>query len=92
MLVLPSIVDMPWKHRIAVLEISGAIGVQVKAPEMVRTIKASGRPPSAGRGGGDRLAGQLGAGVGRDLSRVAETSAKKPVVAFAGSSALSGGT
>ena len=26
--------------RIAVLEISGAIGVQVKAPEMVRTIKA----------------------------------------------------
>lgn len=37
---LPS-VELPWNQpRIAVLEISGAIGMQVRGPEMIRTIKA----------------------------------------------------
>lgn len=39
--ILPRALELPWTSpRIAVLEISGAIGGQVRGPEMVRTIKA----------------------------------------------------
>jgi protease IV len=93
MLVLPKIIDVPWQHpRIAVLEISGAIGVQVKAPEMVRIIKAlrEDRRVQAVVVEIDSPGGSapVSDAIFRALRRLA---AKKPVVAFAGSSALSGG-
>ena len=38
---LPGKIQLPWHApRIAVLEITGGIGMQVRGPEMVRTIKA----------------------------------------------------
>ena len=42
MLVLPQLIDGPWsnRRRVAILEITGQIGVQVRAQEMVRKIKA----------------------------------------------------
>jgi len=41
-LILPQLIDGPWSNRprVAILEIAGQIGVQVRAQEMVRTIKA----------------------------------------------------
>ena len=41
-LILPQLIDGPWSNRprVAILEITGQIGVQVRAQEMVRTIKA----------------------------------------------------
>lgn len=38
---LPHEIETPWRApRVAVLEIAGAIGVQVRGPELVRTLKA----------------------------------------------------
>jgi len=93
MLVLPQLVDMPWqKPRIAVLEIAGAIGAQVRGPEMVRTIKALREDArvqavviEVDSPGGSASVSDA---IYRGLQRL---SAKKPTVAFVGSVGLSGG-
>jgi protease-4 len=85
--------DMPWhKPRIAVLEISGAIGGQVRGPETVRTIKALREDPrvlavviEVDSPGGSAT---ISDAIYRGLQRL---SAKKPTVAFVGSVGLSGG-
>lgn len=93
MFVLPRLVDMPWQRpRITVLEISGAIGVQVKAPEMIRTIKAlrEDRRVQAVVLEIDSPGGS--APVSDAIFRaVQRLSAKKPTIAYVGSGALSGG-
>jgi len=52
MLVLPQLIDGPWSNRprVAILEIMGQIGVQVRAQEMVRTNVP---PESSLRTGGE---------------------------------------
>jgi protease-4 len=93
MLVLQSLFDAPWqKPRIAVLEISGAIGAQVKGPEMVRAIKALREDPRVqaviveiDSPGGSAAVSDM---IYRALQRLGK---KKPVVAFTGTAALSGG-
>ncbi len=41
----PAKIQLPWHSpRIAVLEIHGAIGMQVRGPEMVRTTRLKERP------------------------------------------------
>jgi len=93
MLALSSLFDGPWqKPRIAVLEISGAIGAQVRGPEMVRTIKALREDPKVqavivevDSPGGSAAVSDA---IYRALQRLG---AKKPVVAFTGTNALSGG-
>jgi protease-4 len=85
--------EMPWtKPRIAVLEISGAIGAQVRGPEMVRTIKALREDPRVqavvveiDSPGGSASVSDM---IYRALQRLEK---KKPVVAFVGTGALSGG-
>jgi protease-4 len=93
MLVLPQIIDMPWqKPRIAVLEVSGAIGAQVRGPEMVRTIKALREDERVqavvveidSPGG----SASVSDAIFRALQKL---SAKKPTVAFIGNAGLSGG-
>lgn len=92
MLVLQTL-DMPWtKPRIAVLEISGAIGPQVKGPDMVRTIKSLREDDRVqavvveiDSPGGSAPVSDM---IYRALQRLGQ---KKPVVSFVGSGALSGG-
>lgn len=92
MLVLPNLFDGLTKPRIAVLEITGQIGVQVRAPEMVRTIKAlreDGRVKAVvvdidSPGGSAPVSDAIHRALKR-LSRV------KPTVAYIGSAGLSGG-
>ena len=74
------------------LEISGTIGMQVRGPEMVRTIKALREDHRVeavvveiDSGGGSAPVSDM---IFRALQRLGK---KKPVVAFVGSSALSGG-
>ncbi|MEO8457310.1 MAG: signal peptide peptidase SppA [Chloroflexota bacterium] len=93
MLVLPQLADMPWnKPRIAVLEIAGGIGPQVKGPETVRTIKALREDPRVNAviididspGGSATISDAIFRGLQK-------LSAKKPTVAYVGNVALSGG-
>ena len=92
MLVMQSL-EMPWtKPRIAVLEISGAIGPQVKGPEMVRTIKSLREDDRVqavvveiDSPGGSAPVSDM---IYRALQRLGK---KKPVVSFVGTGALSGG-
>lgn len=83
----------PWKApRIAVLEISGQIGVQVRGPEMVRAIKSLREDPRVravvveidSPGG----SAPVSDAIHRALARLSE---KKPTVSFVMSGALSGG-
>lgn len=93
MLVLSRFMEMPWQQpKIAVLEISGPIGVQVRGPEMVRTIKSLREDDrvqavvvEVDSPGGSAPVSDA---IFRALRRLSE---KKPVVAFTGSGALSGG-
>jgi protease-4 len=83
----------PWKTpRIAVLEISGAIGIQVRGPEMVRTIRYLTEDPrirgvvvDIDSGGGSAPTSDA---IASELRRL---SARKPTVAFVMNGALSGG-
>jgi protease-4 len=93
MLVVPQIIELPWqKPRIAVLEISGAIGAQVRGPEMTRTIKSLREDARVqavvieidSPGGSASVSDAIFRGL-RKLS------AKKPTVAFIGNAGLSGG-
>jgi protease-4 len=93
MIALTQLLDAPWtKPRIAVLEITGPIGVQVRAPEMIRTIKAlrEDRRVQAVVVEVDSPGGSapVSDAIFRALQRL---SAKKPTIAFVGSGALSGG-
>jgi len=93
MLALQSLADMPWnKPKIAVLEIQGAIGPQVRGPEMVRTIKnlredqrVQAVVVEIDSPGGSAPVSDM---IYRALQRLGK---KKPVVAFTGTAALSGG-
>jgi protease-4 len=91
--VIPSLLDLPLgRPRIAVLEIAGQIGVQVRGPEMVRTIKALREDARVAAvvvevdspGGSAPVADA----IFRALQRL---SAKKPTVAYIGTAGLSGG-
>src|SRR3990170_2511704 len=85
--------DMPWQRpRIAVLEISGAIGVQVRGPEMVRTIKALTEDGRV-RGVVIEIDSPGGSAPVSDaiFRALRKLSARKPTVAFVMSGALSGG-
>ncbi len=87
------LLEMPWQRpRIAVLEVAGPIGVQVRGPEMVRTIKAlrEDRRVQAVVVEVDSPGGSapVSDAIFRAIKRL---SAKKPTVAFVGSNALSGG-
>jgi protease IV len=93
MLALSQLLDMPWqKPRVAVLEIAGAIGGQVRGPETVRTIKHLREDPriaavvlEVDSPGGSATVSDA---IFRSLKRL---SAEKPTVAFVGSVGLSGG-
>jgi len=86
-------VQLPWQApRIAVLEITGAIGMQVRGPEMVRTIRAltEDRRIRAVVIDVDSPGGS--APVSDAIHRaVRRLSARKPTVAFVMNGALSGG-
>jgi protease-4 len=90
---LPGSFEPPWKApRIAVLEISGAIGAQVRGAEMVRTIKGLSKDPrikavvvEIDSPGGSASASDA---IHRALVRLSE---KKPTVSFVMNGALSGG-
>jgi protease-4 len=90
---LPRSFEPPWKApRIAVLEISGAIGAQVRGAEMVRTIKGLTKDPRVravvveiDSPGGSASASDA---IHRALLRLSE---KKPTVSFVMNGALSGG-
>jgi protease-4 len=90
---LPRTFEPPWKApRIAVLEITGGIGMQVRGPEMVRTIKGLAKDPRVravvveiDSPGGSASASDA---IYRALQRLSE---KKPTVSFVMSGALSGG-
>jgi protease-4 len=83
----------PWKTpRIAVLEITGGIGVQVRGPAMVRTIRALKEDKriravvvDVDSGGGSAPVSDA---IYTELRRLSE---RKPTIAFVMSSALSGG-
>ena len=89
----PLPVRLPWKApRIAVLEISGAIGVTVRGPEMVRTINALAEDPrvrsvvvEVDSSGGSAPVSDA---IHRSLRKL---SARKPTLAFVLGSGLSGG-
>jgi protease-4 len=93
MLALQSLIDVPWqKPRIVVLEISGAIGTQIRGPEMVRAIKLLREDARVqavvveiDSPGGSAAVSDM---IYRSLQRLGK---KKPVVAFTGTAALSGG-
>ncbi|MEX0683686.1 MAG: signal peptide peptidase SppA [Dehalococcoidia bacterium] len=87
------VIDLPWtRPRVAVLEISGAIGAQVKGQQMVRTIRALTNDsrvkavvveidsPGGSASASDAIFRQM-----RKLSK------KKPTVAFVAGAGLSGG-
>jgi protease IV len=93
MLVLPQIIDLPWqKPRIAVLEVNGAIGAQVRGPEMVRTIKAL-REDARVQAVVVEIDSPGGSASVSDaiFRALQKLSAKKPTVAFIGNAGLSGG-
>ena len=90
---LPRTFELPWQApRIAVLEISGQIGMQVRGAEMVRTIKGLADDARVravvveidSPGGSASVSDAIHRALGR-LSK------KKPTVAFVMSGALSGG-
>jgi len=93
MLILPTFIDLPWtRPRVVVLEITGAIGVQVRAPEMLRTIKALREDKNVHAVVIDIESGGGSAPVSDAIYRsVKRLSAKKPTIAYVGSGALSGG-
>src|SRR3990170_9018152 len=90
---LPRKIETPWTApRIAVLEISGAIGMQVRGPEMVRTIKALTEDArvravvvEVDSPGGSAPVSDA---IYRALRKL---SARKPTIAFVLASGLSGG-
>jgi protease-4 len=90
---LPRSFEPPWKApRIAILEISGGIGAQVKGAEMVRTIKTLSKDSRVravvveiDSPGGSASASDA---IHRALVRLSE---KKPTVSFVMNGALSGG-
>jgi protease-4 len=90
---VPAGIPFPWKSpRIAVLEIHGAIGVQVRGPEMVRTIKALSDDPRVRAVVVDIDSPGGAAPVADAIHRaLRKLSARKPTVAFVMSGALSGG-
>jgi len=89
----PLPVRLPWKApRIAVLEISGTIGLTVRGPEMVRTINALAEDPrvravvvEVDSPGGSAPVSDA---IHRSLRKL---SARKPTLAFVLGSGLSGG-
>jgi len=90
---LPLAVELPWTvPRIAVLEISGAIGMTVRGPEMVRTINALAEDTRVravvvevdSQGG----SAPVSDAIHRSLRRL---SARKPTLAFVLGAGLSGG-
>ena len=90
---LPRLIEFPWSApRIAVLEISGTIGMQVRGPEMVRTIRGLVEDQRVravvveidSPGG----SAPVSDAIQRSLRRL---SARKPTVAFVMNAALSGG-
>ena len=90
---LPRLIEFPWSApRIAVLEISGTIGMQVRGPEMVRTIRNLVEDQriravvvEIDSPGGSAPVSDA---IQRSLRRL---SARKPTVAFVMNAALSGG-
>ncbi len=91
--ILPRPLELPWAGpRIAVLEISGAIGAQVRGPEMVRTIKGlmEDRRVRAVVVEIDSPGGS--APVSDAIHRsIKKLSTRKPVVAYIMNAGLSGG-
>jgi len=90
---MPRKLEMPWTApRIAVLEIAGTIGMQVRGPDMVRTIKglADDRRVRAVIVEVDSPGGSapVSDAIHRAIRRLAK---KKPTVAFVQSAGLSGG-
>jgi len=90
---IPRRADLPWNApRIAILEISGAIGGQVRGPEMVRAIKAltEDRRVRAVVVEIDSPGGSASVSdaIHRSLRRLAT---RKPVVAYVMNAGLSGG-
>ena len=91
--VLPLSLELPWTApRIAVLEISGTIGMAVRGPEMVRTINALASDSrvravvvEVDSPGGSAAVSDA---VQRSLRKLA---ARKPTIAFVLGSGLSGG-
>ena len=91
--ILPISLETPWSApRIAVLEISGTIGVGVRGPEMVRTINGLAKDArvravvvDVDSPGGSAPVSDA---IHRSLRKLA---ASKPTVAFVMSGALSGG-
>ncbi len=91
--VLPLSVELPWTGpRIAVLEVAGTIGMQVRGPEMVRTINALAQDQrvravvvEVDSPGGSAPVSDA---IHRSLRKL---SARKPTVAFVLGSGLSGG-
>ena len=86
-------IQLPWQSpRIAVLEIQGAIGMQVRGPEMVRAIKALTDDARIRAVVLDVDSPGGSAPVSDAIYRaVRKLSARKPTVAFVMSGALSGG-
>lgn len=90
---LPAKVQLPWHSpRIAVLEIHGGIGLQVRGPEMVRTIKALTDDARIRAVVIDMDSPGGSAPVSDAIFRaVRKLSARKPTIVFVMSGALSGG-
>ncbi len=91
--ILPRSLELPWtRPRIAVLEISGVIGAQVRGPEMVRTIKAltEDRRVRAVVVEIDSPGGSASVSdaIHRSLKKL---TTRKPVIAYIMSAGLSGG-
>ncbi len=91
--ILPAATELPWNApRIAVLELSGTIGMAVKGPEIVRTINglAEDRRIRSVVLEIDSPGGS--APVSDAIHRaVRKLSSRKPVLAFVGNASLSGG-
>ncbi len=90
---LPRQFEMPWKApRIAVLEITGQIGMQVRGPEMVRAIKGL-TEDSRVRAVVVEVDSPGGSAPVSDAIHraIRRLSSRKPTVAFVQSAGLSGG-
>lgn len=88
-----NVIDLPWtRPRVAVLEITGAIGAQVRGPDMVRTIRnlANDRRVRAVVVEIDSPGGSASASdaIYKQLQKLSK---KKPTVAFVMGAGLSGG-
>ena len=91
---LPSRADLPWNApRIAVLEITGAIGAQVRGPEMVRAIRAlaEDRRVRAVVVEIDSPGGSASTSPTRSTAPSASSPTRKPVIAYVMNAGLSGG-